>query len=118
MGSLNRDAQLAIARGVVEIIDAFGRGEIVNCVNLAPTRLGTCTLHVRHFDRVGVLASVFDVLRRANLNVEQMENRIFLGGLAAVATIDVVGEVSAELLGSLRSLPHVIHVSALPEEAG
>ncbi len=118
IGASTEQAQLAIARGVVEIIEAFGQGEIVNCVNLAPTRLGTCTLHVRHFDRVGVLASVFDVLRRANLNVEQMENRIFVGGLAAVATIDVVGEVSAELLGSLAALPHVIHVSALPEEAG
>lgn len=118
IGASTEQAQGAIARGVVEIIDAFQRGEIVNCVNLAPTRLGTCTLHVRHFDRVGVLASVFDVLRRANLNVEQMENRIFVGGLAAVATIDVVGEVSAEVLGSLAALPHVIHVSALPEEAG
>ena len=93
IGASTAQAQKAVAEGVVEIIDAFVRGEIVNCVNLAPTRLGTHTLHVRHFDRVGVLAGVFDILRRRELNVEQMENRVFEGRNAAVATIDVVGDV-------------------------
>ena len=99
---------------MVEIVDAFVRGEILNCVNLAPTRLGTSTLHVRHLDRVGVLARVFDILRKADLNVEQMENRIFEGRNAAVATIDVVGAAGPELISALEALPHVLHVSALP----
>lgn len=116
IGASTEQAQLAIADGVIEIVDAFQRGEILNCVNLAPTRLGTCTLHVRHLDRVGVLAAIFDVLRRAQLNVEQMENRIFLGKQAAVATIDVVGEVTDELLASLEDIPNVLHVSAVPAE--
>ncbi len=93
IGASTAQAQKAVADGVVEIIEAYVRGEIINCVNLAPTRLGTHTLHVRHFDRVGVLAGVFDILRRRELNVEQMENRVFEGRNAAVATIDVVGDV-------------------------
>ncbi len=117
IGASTEQAQAAIADGVVEILDAFQRGEILNCVNLAPTRLGTCTLHVRHLDRVGVLAAVFDVLRKRNMNVEQMENRIFVGKKAAVATIDVVGEVTDELLASLEAIPNVLHVSAVPAEA-
>ena len=101
----------AVADGVVAIIESYVHGEIVDCVNLAPSRLGTHTLHVRHLDRVGVLAGVFDVLRRRELNVEQMENRIFQGRNAAVATIDVVGEVGP-LLAAL-GLEHVIHVSVV-----
>jgi D-3-phosphoglycerate dehydrogenase len=114
IGASTAQAQRAVADGVVEIVEAFVRGEILNCVNLAPTRLGTHTLHVRHLDRVGVLAGVFDVLRRRELNVEQMENRVFEGRNAAVATIDVVGDVGADLIGALEALPNVIHVSAIP----
>lgn len=118
IGASTAQAQKAVADGVVEIIDAFVRGEIVNCVNLAPTRLGTHTLHVRHFDRVGVLAGVFDILRRRDLNVEQMENRVFEGRNAAVATIDVVGDVGPDLIAALEALADVIHVSAVPTERG
>jgi D-3-phosphoglycerate dehydrogenase / 2-oxoglutarate reductase len=118
IGASTAQAQRAVAEGVIEIIDAFVRGEILNCVNLAPTRLGTHTLHVRHFDRVGVLAGVFDILRRRELNVEQMENRVFEGRNAAVATIDVVGDVGPDLITALEGLEHVIHVSAVPTERG
>jgi D-3-phosphoglycerate dehydrogenase len=118
IGASTAQAQRAVADGVVEIIDAFVRGEILNCVNLAPTRLGTHTLHVRHFDRVGVLAGVFDILRRRDLNVEQMENRVFEGRNAAVATIDVVGDVGQDLIDTLERLADVIHVSAVPTERG
>jgi D-3-phosphoglycerate dehydrogenase len=116
IGASTAQAQKAVADGVVEIIDAFVRGEILNCVNLAPTRLGTHTLHVRHFDRVGVLAGVFDILRRRDLNVEQMENRVFEGRNAAVATIDVVGDVGPDLIAALEGLTDVIHVSAVPTD--
>ena len=118
IGASTAQAQKAVAEGVVEIVDAFVRGEILNCVNLAPTRLGTHTLHVRHFDRVGVLAGVFDILRRRELNVEQMENRVFEGRNAAVATIDVVGDVGPDLISALEALDHVIHVSAVPTGRG
>jgi D-3-phosphoglycerate dehydrogenase len=118
IGASTAQAQKAVAEGVVEIIDAFVRGEILNCVNLAPTRLGTHTLHVRHLDRVGVLAGVFDILRRRELNDEQMENRVFEGRNAAVATIDVVGDVGSDLIDALEALDHVIHVSAVPTERG
>jgi D-3-phosphoglycerate dehydrogenase len=118
IGASTAQAQKAVAEGVVEIIDAFVRGEILNCVNLAPTRLGTHTLHVRHFDRVGVLAGIFDILRRRELNVEQMENRVFEGRNAAVATIDVVGDVGSDLIAALEGLDNVIHVSAVPTDRG
>ena len=118
IGASTAQAQAAVAAGVVEVLEAFVRGEILNCVNLAPTRLGTHTLHVRHLDRVGVLAGVFDILRRRELNVEQMENRIFEGRKAAVATIDVVGEVDEDLLAALGELRDVLHVSAVPTGRG
>ncbi len=111
IGASTEQAQDAIAEGVTEIIDAFVAGEAQHSVNLEPRRLGSITLAVRHLDRVGVLAQVLDLLSSEGLNVEHMENRVFRGGQAAVASIDVAGETSDELLAALRAIPHVLGVS-------
>jgi D-3-phosphoglycerate dehydrogenase len=108
IGASTEQAQAAIAAGVVEIIDAFAVGETRNCVNLAPRSLGSATLTVRHLDKVGVLARVLELLREAGLNVEHMQNMIFAGGQAAVATIDVAGSVPADLLARIEVIPEVL----------
>jgi D-3-phosphoglycerate dehydrogenase len=114
IGASTEQAQLATAAGVVEIIDAFTSGEARNCVNLAPSRLGSVTLTVRHLDRMGVLARVLDLLSHAMLNVEHMENRVFRGGEAAVASIDVAGSLPDGLLDQIGAVPNVLGVSATP----
>ncbi len=112
IGASTQQAQDAIADGVVEIVDAFVRGEPPHCVNLTPSRIGTATLTVRHLDRVGVLARVLDLLSRHGLNVEQMQNRVFRGGEAAVATMDVAGATTDDLLAELAAMPDVLGVSS------
>jgi D-3-phosphoglycerate dehydrogenase len=112
IGASTRQAQDAIAAGVVEVVEAYVAGEARHCVNLTPARIGSTTLTVRHLDRVGVLAHVLDRLSRASLNVEHMENRVFRGGEAAVATIDLAGGVPDGLLADLGALPDVLGVSA------
>jgi D-3-phosphoglycerate dehydrogenase len=111
IGASTRQAQRAVAEGVVEIVDAFVAGETRNCVNLDPDRLGSVTITVRHLDRVGVLARVLDLLSKQGLNVEHMENRVFRGGEAAVASIDVAGRIPDRLLDDLGALEHVLGVS-------
>ena len=108
IGASTEQAQDAVAAGVVEIVDAFTAGEARNCVNLAPRGLGSATLTVRHLDKVGVLARVLGLLREAGLNVEHMQNRVFAGGEAAVATIDVAGTVPADLPAQLAAVPEVL----------
>ncbi len=112
IGASTEQAQLATAAGVVEVIDAFVAGEARNVVNLAPHRLGSVTLTVRHLDRRGVLARILDLLSAAGLNVEHMENRVFRGGEAAVASIDVTGPVPDALLEQLGAVPEVLGVAA------
>jgi D-3-phosphoglycerate dehydrogenase len=111
IGASTEQAQRAIAAGVTEIVDAFVSGEARHCVNLDPSRLGSITLTVRHLDRVGVLAQILDTLSTAGLNVEHMENRVFRGGQAAVASIDVAGQAADSLLADLREIPDVLGVS-------
>jgi D-3-phosphoglycerate dehydrogenase / 2-oxoglutarate reductase len=117
IGASTAQAQRAIAQGVTEIVEAFTHGEVRHCVNLDHSRLGSFTLTIRHHDRVGVLAQVLDQVSSAGLNVEHMENRVFRGGQAAVASIDVAGESSPALVEALRALPHVLSVTEVTLDA-
>ncbi len=110
IGASTEQAQTAVADEVVELITAFGRGAIPNAVNVMIEPVGAAVVTVRHADRVGVLASVLEVLRRAHLNVEQMENRIFVGARAASATIHVGGVPDRKVIDELEALPDVMAV--------
>ncbi|MEA2001479.1 MAG: NAD(P)-dependent oxidoreductase [Actinomycetota bacterium] len=111
IGASTDQAQAAIAGAVVEAIDAFQEGTLLNCVNLGRV-LGTeMTVTVRHHNRVGVLAGVLGTLREAGLNVEHMENFVLSGRSAASAMIHVVGNVAAETVAEIEQLDNVIAVS-------
>lgn len=116
IGASTRQAQLAIAEGVVETIEAYAAGEPINCINLAPRGTGSCTLTVRHYDRVGVLAAVFGILRGAGLNVQHMENRVFLGRTAAVASIDIPASPTEEVVDEILQVPDVLGVSVVESD--
>jgi len=117
IGASTSQASKAIADGVVDAISSFENGDPLNCVNQAPAGEGTSQVRVRHLDRVGVLASVLSTLRAADLNVQNMDNRVFRGKKAAVASIEVVGPVPLGLYDELIALEHVLGVSLLDKRA-
>ncbi|MDH3707067.1 MAG: NAD(P)-binding domain-containing protein [Acidimicrobiia bacterium] len=108
IGASTTQAQQAIAEGTVEVIEQYAGGRVLNCVNLETDRLGSCTLTVRHLDRVGVLAQVLAVLRANGHNVQQMENQVFRGGRAAVATIRMDGFPQPGLATDLDQINDVL----------
>ena len=109
IGASTRQAQEATAAEAVRIINWYAqKGSVPNCVNLAAHTSATHLLTVRHLDRVGVLAAVLDVIRKSNLNVQEMENQVFAGEKAAVARIRVTGEPPPGLLHAIGSANHVL----------
>ena len=104
IGASTEQAQEAIAAETVRIIRTFKEtGRVPNVVNLAKRTPATHMLVVRHRDRPGVLAHVFDHLRSANLNVQETENIVFEGAEAAVARINLDGEPSSALCAQIKS---------------
>jgi D-3-phosphoglycerate dehydrogenase len=102
IGASTDQAQEAIAAETVRIVATYkDTGKVPNVVNLAKKTPGTHMLIVRHRDRPGVLASVFDSLRDENINVQETENIIFEGAHAAVARINLDGEPSSALLKTI-----------------
>ena len=104
IGASTEQAQEAIAAETVRIVATFKRsGKVPNCVNLATRTPATHMLVVRHRDRPGVLAHVFDQLRAAAINVQETENVIFDGAEAAVARINLDGRPSDAVLALITS---------------
>ena len=114
IGASTEQAQEAVASAIVKVVRAYAGGRVVNCVNLETGRVGSHVVVVRHEDRVGVLAAVLGVLRRHDLNVAGMENRIFRDSTAAVATMDLSGVMAPEVGEQVAALPHVYHVEVRP----
>jgi D-3-phosphoglycerate dehydrogenase len=112
IGASTDQAQQAVADEVIRIVRTYvAEGAVPNCVNLADRTPATHLLVVRHADRVGVLASILQCIRGADLNVQEMENQIFAGGGAACARIHLAGEPDEVLLASVRGLDHVLAAS-------
>ena len=104
IGASTDQAQEAIALETVHIIRTFkDTGKVPNVVNLAKQTPATHLLVVRHRDKPGVLAHVFEYLRVAHLNVQETENIIFEGAEAAVARINLDGAPSARALDAMQS---------------
>jgi D-3-phosphoglycerate dehydrogenase len=99
IGASTDQAQDAIAAETVRIISSYkDTGKVPNVVNLAKKTPATHMLVVRHRDRPGVLAHVFDHLRKSDINVQETENVIFEGAQAAVARINLDGAPADALL--------------------
>jgi D-3-phosphoglycerate dehydrogenase len=104
IGASTDQAQEAIARETVRIVSAFkDTGKVPNVVNLARRSPATHTLIVRHRDRPGVLAHVFEHLRSSDINVQETENVVFEGAQAAIARINLDNSPSPQLLSLIRS---------------
>ena len=103
IGASTDQAQEAIAGETVRIVRCYKEtGRVLNVVNLARRTPATHMLVVRHRDRPGVLAHVFDHLREANLNVQETENIVFEGAEAAVARINLDGPPASVLCERIK----------------
>lgn len=103
IGASTDQAQEAIAAETVRIVRTYMQtGEVPNVVNLARKTPASHMLVVRHRDRPGVLAHIFEHLRAGNLNVQETENVVFEGAEAAVARINLDLAPTPDLLDEIR----------------
>lgn len=115
IGASTEQAQEAIAAETVRIIKIFKEtGKVPNVVNLAERTPATHLLVVRHRDRPGVLAHIFDEIKAAEINVQEMENIVFAGAEAAIARIQLDQAPNRETLDRIRTgNPEIIEVNLL-----
>ena len=112
IGASTEQAQNAVAAETVKIIRDFIRsGVIAHWVNRAKTTDAHYQLVVKHYDRPGVLASILEVIRNANINIEEIENVIFDGGIAACCTMKLKEAITTDMLKAITANASVLSVS-------
>jgi len=112
IGASTEQAQDAVAEETINIIKHFVHsGVIDHWVNRAKVTDAHYQLVVKHYDKPGVLASVLDVIRNGNINIEEIENIIFEGGIAACCTLKLQTAATAEMLKQIKDNSDVISIS-------
>ncbi len=112
IGASTEQAETAIAEEAVRVVGVFMSGSTPpNVVNLRKGRGAGPTLVVRHYNRVGVLASVFDKLREEGINIEDMQNLIFASGETASCSLAIDKTPSANIIEGLSSMDHIIEIT-------
>ena len=114
IGASTQQAQDATAEEAARVVLAYDEtGEVPNCVNLAEQTPARFQLTVRHLDKVGVLAAVLDEMRKAEWNVQEMDNLIFEGARAASANIRFDGEMDHDVVRRIEEHEDVLAVSVI-----
>ena len=111
IGASTDQAEEAIAEETVRVAKTFlETGKPVNAVNPRKLHNGV-PLVVRHYNRVGVLAGILGELRAEGINIEEMENTIFDGELAACCALILDKTPSEALMQRIAGAENVIQAS-------
>lgn len=103
VGASTDQAQRATALEAARVVLQFAEsGDVPNCINRAARSDSKWLLTVRHRNRPGVLAKVFQVLSASEINVEEMENILYRGEAAACARIQLASAPGEPELDDIR----------------
>ena len=104
-------AQLAIATETVRVVRSFLlEGTVPNVVNVSSSSAARFQLVIRMMDKVGTFANVLAVLKRHGINVEEVTNTVFEGGVAAGAKLRLLLRPTEACLAEIRAFDEVLHV--------
>ncbi len=104
-------AQLAIAAETVRIVRSFLlEARVPNVVNVSSSTAARFQLVIRMMDKVGTFAHVLSVLKRHGINVEEVTNTVFEGGVAACAKLRLLLRPTEACLAEIKAFDEVLHV--------
>jgi D-3-phosphoglycerate dehydrogenase len=104
IGASTEQAQNAIADETVAIIRQYKeRGTVKNWVNKAKVTAAKYQMVIRHYDKPGVLANVFNDLKSAEINIQEVENLIFEGTQTACCTLKLDAQPPEKTLQSISA---------------
>jgi D-3-phosphoglycerate dehydrogenase len=112
IGASTGQAQDAVADETIRIIkDYVHSGIIAHWVNRAKVTDAHYQLVAKHYDKPGVLASILAVIREGNINIEEIENIIFEGGIVACCTMKLRTPATADMLKQMNENKNVLSIS-------
>lgn len=113
IGASTEQAQEAIAKQVVKIVDEYCDGGVRSAVNLEERGTDTAVIGVRHQHGLGALGRVFAVLNEAGIHVEHMENHVLSGARAAGAGLHIRGDMTTAIRKEITDIEGILEVAVL-----
>ena len=116
IGASTKQSEAAIGDEAVRIIKKYASCGVIdneNCVNKEKDGAALHKMMIRHYDRVGVLAHTFAVFAKYEWNVQELENIVFKGREACVASIKFSGDLAAlqEAIAEIKKNENVLDIS-------
>jgi D-3-phosphoglycerate dehydrogenase len=104
-------SQLSIATETVRVIRSFLLdASVPNVVNVSSSSAARFQLVIRMMDKVGTFANVLSVLKRHGINVEEVSNTVFEGGVAASAKLKLLSRPTEACLAEIKAFDEVLYV--------
>lgn len=111
IGASTEQAQNAVAEETVKILLTYkNTGTVLHWVNSAKPAENPYQLTVKHYDKPGVLASVLDVLKQGDINIEEMQNIIFDDRMVACCSLVLKTPATEDMLKVIEHNPNVLSV--------
>ena len=112
IGASTDQSTESIAQEVLRIVKSYKESGIpINVVNIRKKTTAKCNLVIRHHNKVGVLAEVLDCLKDNDINIEEMQNTIFEGGITSTCVMSLDSPPSNELIKTINQSKNIIHAS-------
>jgi D-3-phosphoglycerate dehydrogenase len=107
-------AQFAIAAETVRVIRSFLLdGTVPNVVNVSTSSIAKFQLVIRMMDKVGTFANVLSVIKRHGINLEEVTNTVFEGGVSSCAKLRCHQRPSEACLSEIRAFEEVLHIDVI-----
>jgi D-3-phosphoglycerate dehydrogenase len=112
IGASTEQAQDAVAEETIKIILSYKNScGIMHWVNKSKTTSAKYQLIVKHYNKPGVLFSVFELLKEGDINIEDVQNVIFDNGLVACCTMNLKLPATPEMLERISKNENVLFYS-------
>lgn len=110
-----RQAQRAIADEVTRVVRSFLTEEDVpNVINVCAASPARYVVVLRQLDKVGALANTLAILKRHDINIEEISNTVFDGAKATCTKLRVSGRPTEACLKEIAAFPETLRVDVVP----
>lgn len=112
IGASTEQAQLAVAEETYNIIKTFlESGLIAHWVNRPAISETKFQLTIKYNDKPGVLSSIFNILSEDDVNIEELENQVFEGGLVACCSMKFKKALAHDRIELIKNNPNILSLS-------
>ncbi|HBM15030.1 MAG TPA: phosphoglycerate dehydrogenase [Lentisphaeria bacterium] len=111
IGASTEQAQNAIAAEVIEIITQYELGIVKYPVNIEMKPITRHILIARIYDKVGVFASILNLLKEQSISVQQMDSKVFNGEITQQIVLYLSKRPDNACIDALSKLSDVIQIS-------